>query len=64
MTAAWEVAGEDDFVLKVQTGSMEEYDAFIRDALVEEHGVLAFKTLIVIRTIVEDGASARPLLLR
>jgi DNA-binding Lrp family transcriptional regulator len=64
VTAAWEVTGDDDFVLKVQVGSMEEYDAFIRDALSEGQGVLAFKTLIAIRGIVADGASSRPLLLR
>jgi DNA-binding Lrp family transcriptional regulator len=64
VTAAWEVTGDDDFVLKVQVASMEEYDAFIRDALSEDHGVLAFKTLIAIRGIVEDGASSRPLLPR
>lgn len=62
VTAAWEVTGDDDFVLKVQVGSMEEYDAFIRDTLSEDHGVLAFKTLIAIRGIVEDGVSSRPLL--
>lgn len=64
VTAAWEVTGDDDFVLKVQVGSMEEYDAFIRDTLSEDHGVLAFKTLIAIRNIVEDNAAARPLLPR
>jgi DNA-binding Lrp family transcriptional regulator len=64
VTAAWEVTGDDDFVLKVQVGSMEEYDAFIREALSEDQGILAFKTLIAIRAIVEDGASSRPLLPR
>lgn len=64
VTAAWEVTGDDDFVLKVQVGSMEEYDVFIREALSEDHGVQAFKTLIAIRPIVEDGVSSRPLLLR
>jgi DNA-binding Lrp family transcriptional regulator len=62
VAAAWEVTGDDDFVLKVQVGSMEEYDAFIRDTLSEDHGVLAFKTLITIRPIVEDSVSSRPLL--
>lgn len=64
VTAAWEVTGDDDFVLKVQVGSMEEYDAFIRDTLSEDRGVLAFKTLIAIRPIVEDRISSRPLLPR
>jgi len=63
VTAAWDVTGDDDFVLKVQVGSMQEYDRFTRRALSEEQGVYAFKTLITIRTIVEDDASRRPLLL-
>lgn len=61
VTAAWEVTGDDDFVLKVQIGSMAEYDAFTREALADEAGVLAFKTLIAIRPVVEEGISARPL---
>ncbi|GLT01931.1 putative HTH-type transcriptional regulator y4tD [Sphingobium jiangsuense] len=62
VTGAWEVTGDDDYVLKIQVGSMEEYDAFTRRALDEDAGVLAFKTLITIRTVVEDDLSARPLL--
>jgi DNA-binding Lrp family transcriptional regulator len=62
VTAAWDVTGDDDFVLKVQVGSMQEYDRFTRRALSEEHGVHSFKTLITIRTIVEDDASRRPIL--
>ncbi len=64
VTAAWDVTGDDDFILKVQVGSMEEYDRFTRRALNEAQGVHAFKTLITIRTIVEDDASRRPLLTR
>jgi DNA-binding Lrp family transcriptional regulator len=63
VTAAWDVTGDDDFVLKVQVGSMQEYDRFTRRALSEEQGVYAFKTLITIRTIVEDDAARRPLML-
>jgi DNA-binding Lrp family transcriptional regulator len=63
VTAAWDVTGDDDFVLKVQVGSMQEYDRFTRRALSEDQGVYAFKTLITIRTIVEDDASRRPLLI-
>ena len=62
VTGAWEVTGDDDFVLKVHVGSMAEYDAFIRDALDEDEGVLGFKTLITIRTAVDDDPSSRPLL--
>ena len=63
VTAAWDVTGDDDFVLKVQVGSMQEYDRFTRRALGEDQGVYAFKTLITIRTIVEDDGWRRPLLL-
>lgn len=62
VTGAWEVTGEDDFVLKVQVGTMEDYDAFTRLALGDEQGVLAFKTHIAIRAIVQDDLSTRPLL--
>ena len=63
VTAAWDVTGDDDFVLKVQVASMQEYDRFTRRALGEDQGVYAFKTLITIRTIVEDDGWRRPLLL-
>lgn len=62
VTGAWEVTGDDDYVVKVQVASMAEYDLFIRRALGEENGVAAFKTLITINTIVEEDASARPLI--
>jgi len=62
VTGAWEVTGEDDFLLKVQVGTMEEYDSFTRRALSEDSGVQAFRTFIAIRTIVEDDLSRRPLL--
>jgi Lrp/AsnC family leucine-responsive transcriptional regulator len=61
VTAAWEVTGDDDFVLKVQVATMAEYDAFARRALDDENGVVAFKTLITIQTIVADSSSIRPL---
>ena len=61
VAAAWEVTGDDDFVLKVQVASMAEYDAFVRRALDDESGVVAFKTLITIQTIVEDNSALRPL---
>lgn len=61
VAAAWEVSGDDDFVLKIQVASMAEYDAFTRRMLDDEQGVMAFKTLITIRTIVADNAALRPL---
>jgi DNA-binding Lrp family transcriptional regulator len=62
VTGAWEVTGDDDFVLKVQVGSMEEYDMFTREVLHEDGGVQSFKTLIAMRTVIEDDVSRRPLL--
>jgi DNA-binding Lrp family transcriptional regulator len=60
VAGAWEVTGDDDFVLKVQVGSMEEYDAFTRRVF--DENVKSFKSLITIRTVVEDDPSRRPLL--
>lgn len=62
VTGAWEVTGDDDYLLKIQVASMEDYDAFIRRALSEDHGVLSFKTLITISQIVADDLSTRPLI--
>ena len=61
ITAAWDVTGDDDFLLKVQVGSMEEYDVFTRRALGEDKGVHSFKTMITIRHIIENEAARRPL---
>jgi Lrp/AsnC family transcriptional regulator, leucine-responsive regulatory protein len=61
ITAAWDVTGVDDFLLKVQVGTMEEYDAFTRRALGEDKGVHSFTTLIAIRNIVENEVARRPL---
>lgn len=61
ITGAWEVTGDDDYVLKIQVGAMADYDAFIRRGLGDDNGVAAFKTLITINTLVEEDASTRPL---
>jgi Lrp/AsnC family leucine-responsive transcriptional regulator len=61
VTGAWDVTGDDDFLLKVQVGTMEEYDAFTRRALCEDKGVHSFKTLITIRNIIENDVARRPL---
>ena len=61
ITGAWEVTGDDDFILKVQVGSMNEYDDFIRRALVEDNGVQSFKSLITISTLIDDDPARRPL---
>ncbi len=61
VTAAWDVTGDDDFLLKVQVGTMEEYDAFTRRALGEDKGVHSFTTLIAIRNIIENEVARRPL---
>ncbi|MDO9361526.1 MAG: Lrp/AsnC family transcriptional regulator [Sphingopyxis sp.] len=61
ITGAWDVTGDDDFLLKVQVGSMEDYDMFTRRALGEDKGVHSFKTLITIRNIIENDIARRPL---
>ncbi|HEY0597028.1 Lrp/AsnC family transcriptional regulator [Sphingopyxis sp.] len=61
ITGAWDVTGDDDFLLKIQVGSMEEYDSFVRRALSEDKGVHSFKTLITIRNIIENDIARRPL---
>ena len=61
ITGAWDVTGDDDFLLKVQVGSMEDYDIFTRRALGEDKGVHSFKTLITIRNIIENDVARRPL---
>ncbi len=61
VVAAWNVTGEDDFLLIVQVPSMEAYDAFTREELGDEAHVRTFKTLISIRAIVDNMASRRPL---
>lgn len=61
ITGAWDVTGDDDFLLKVQVGTMEDYDRFTRRALGEDKGVHSFKTLITIRNIIENDVARRPL---
>ena len=61
ITGAWDVTGDDDFLLKVQVGSMEDYDVFTRRALGEDKGVHSFKTMITIRNIIENDIARRPL---
>lgn len=61
ITGAWDVTGDDDFLLKIQVGTMEDYDRFTRRALGEDKGVHSFKTLITIRNIIENDIARRPL---
>jgi len=61
ITGAWDVTGDDDFLLKIQVGTMEDYDRFTRRALGEDKGVHSFKTLITIRNIIENDVARRPL---
>lgn len=61
VTGAWDVTGDDDFLLRVQVGSMEEYDVFTRRALGEDKGVHSFTTMITIRHIIENDVARRPL---
>jgi len=61
VVAAWNVTGDDDFLLIVQVPTMEAYDAFSREELGEQVHVRTFKTLISIRTVVDNTLSRRPL---
>lgn len=61
ITGAWDVTGDDDFLLKVQVGTMEAYDRFTRRALGEDKGVHSFTTMIAIRNIIENDIARRPL---
>ena len=61
ITAIWDITGEDDFLLKLQVNSMEEYDAFSRRFLREDNLVQSFKTMISIRKIIENEEYRRPL---
>jgi Lrp/AsnC family transcriptional regulator, leucine-responsive regulatory protein len=61
ITGAWDVTGEDDFLLKIQVGTMEDYDRFTRRALGEDRGVHSFTTMIAIRNIIENDVARRPL---
>lgn len=57
--AAWNVTGDDDFLLTVQVPSMEAYDAFTRDELGNEAHVRTFRTLIAIRSIGDNPPARR-----
>ncbi|MDZ3832097.1 MAG: Lrp/AsnC family transcriptional regulator [Sphingopyxis sp.] len=61
VTGAWDVTGDEDFLLKIQVATMEEYDGFTRRVLSEDKGVHSFTTLITIRTIIDNDAARRPL---
>lgn len=61
VAAAWDVTGDEDVLLKIQVASMEDYDRFTRRVLDEDSNVHSFKTLITIRSIIENELSRRPL---
>lgn len=61
VVAAWNVTGEDDFLLIVEVPSMEAYDRFTREELGDDAHVRTFKTLISIRQIVDGMVLRRPL---
>jgi Lrp/AsnC family leucine-responsive transcriptional regulator len=50
--AAWDVTGETDFLLMVAVETMEHYERFCQRELAVEKGVIAFKSMIVIREVV------------
>jgi DNA-binding Lrp family transcriptional regulator len=45
------VAGETDFVLRLQMPNIESYEAFIRSAFLDDPNVAKFTTLVVLRDI-------------
>lgn len=61
VVAAWNVTGEDDFLLIVQVPSMEAYDQFTREELGDEAHVRTFRTLISIRPVVDNLILREPL---
>lgn len=61
VTGAWELVGDDHFMLRVQVDSMEEYDLLVRETLTEEAGVGTLKPIISVREIVTDYLPTRPL---
>ena len=53
---AWYVTGDSDFVLLVRVADMAAYERFSRAVLNDDPNVRAFRTLITIRELVEQGA--------
>ena len=57
---AWYVTGDSDFVLLVRVADMAAYERFSRAVLNDDPNVRAFRTLITIRELVEQGAGTAP----
>src|SRR3546814_17544799 len=54
ITGAWAVNGDEDFLLKVQVGTLAEYDLITTRAPGEEQGGDAFTPLIARSTTAEE----------
>ena len=50
---AWNVTGEDDFVVRMVARDMESYDELARNLFAADERVRSFKTLVVIRQVKE-----------
>ena len=50
---AWNVTGEDDFVVRMDARDMESYDELARNLFAADERVRSFKTLVVIRQVKE-----------
>ena len=48
---AWNVTGDDDFVVRMVARDMESYDALARNLFAADERVRSFKTLVVIRQV-------------
>ena len=48
---AWNVTGEDDFVVRMVARDMESYDELARNLFAADERVRSFKTLVVIRQV-------------
>ena len=48
---AWNVTGEDDFVVRMVARDMESYDELARKLFAADERVRSFKTLVVIRQV-------------
>ena len=50
---AWNVTGDDDFVVRMVARDMESYDELARNLFAADERVRSFKTLVVIRQVKE-----------
>jgi DNA-binding Lrp family transcriptional regulator len=56
----WYVTGDADWALVLQLASMASYEQFTREMFLTDSNVRAFRTLVVMRDVVSDGALRAP----